>query len=192
MLKTTPSGSLELLPSAHPGSMGLWDPGGQRSPGGRVRVPRGPSLSQGPEWGHSPPSQPPRIGSGSAQCVTPPRHRCSPACLKASFLGWSGWASCQVPATPERALPSRSHPHPLDFPAAQSPGLRPATPASIGCARVELCSHPLPGPPPPLASSGPASPCWPWLRGVCEWLRVAAATLDPAQSGCDPRASSGF
>lgn len=135
MLKTKPSGSLELRPSAHPGSMGLWDPGGQRSPGGRVRVPRGPSsLSQGPGWGHSPPSQPPRIGSGNAQCLTPPRHRCSPACLKASFLGWSGWASCQVPATPERALPSRSHPHPLDFPAAQSPGLGPPTPASIGCA----------------------------------------------------------
>lgn len=142
-------------------------------------------------WGHSPPSQPPLIGSGNAQCLTPPRHRCSPPCLKASFLSWSGWASCQVPAAPERALPSRSHPHPLDFPAAQSTGLRPSTPASIGWARVALCSHPLPGPPLPLAASGPASPCWPWLWGVCEWLRVAAATLDPAQSG-NPSASSGF
>lgn len=41
MFKTKPSGNLELLPSSHPGSMGLWDPGGQRSLGGRVRFPCG-------------------------------------------------------------------------------------------------------------------------------------------------------
>ena len=193
MLKTKPSGKLELLPSFHPGSMGLWDPGGQRSLGGRVRFPCGLSSLSPKGPGGATPRLHSLLGLALAMPSASPRPGTAVLPLASRHHSWAGRGGRRA-----RSLQLRREPflagatHPLDFPVAQSPGSRPPTPASIGCARIALSSHRLPGPPPPLASSGPASPCWPWLRGVCEWLRVAAATLDPAQRGCDPSASSGF
>lgn len=191
MLKTKPSGSLELPSSSHPGSVGLWDPGRQRSPGGRVRFPSGPSLSPKGRVGPLP-----AFAASSDwlwQCPVPhPAQAPLFSPLPQGIIPEPvGVGVLPGPCSSGESPSCRSHPHPLDFLAAQCTGLRPSTPASIGWARGALCSHPLPGPPLPLAASGPASPCWPWLWGVCEWLRVAAATLDPAQSG-DPSASSGF
>lgn len=198
MLKTKPGESLKPpVPSCFCAPLG---PGGQRSGVVAERALLVDRHSPEGQGGAAPgPSSCLGLALAMPKAPHPPApllwHCCSPTSLKASFPGWSGWASFRVPAAPERALPSQNRPPTfrLRSPQASAPGPTPAsTRGSHYVPQVARCPHPLPGPPPALAASGPASLCWPWLLGSARCFRITVATLDPAQSGGDPSTSSGF
>lgn len=111
--------------------------------------------------GPAPATQPPHIGSW--QCpnrTTNPRAPLFPHLLH-GFIPWAERGGRRPrPCISEEGSPQPEPPTDL----MRDPWLLPP----LQVPRVARCPHPLPGPPPALAASGPASPCWPWLRGVCE------------------------
>lgn len=113
MLKTKPGGSLKPpVPSCFCAPLG---PGGQRSGVVAERALLVDRHSPEGQGGAAPgPSSCLGLALAMPKAPHPPApllwHCCSPTSLKASFPGWSGWASFRVPAAPERALPSQNRP----------------------------------------------------------------------------------